>query len=139
MDLRKQDKEQGNGVEQVHNPILIVDDRDCAIRQYTMPLFNNSVVCPQKIHTYTFIFSWRESKFAKTTGCTRKCSSAYWMYFPHLITILCHRVDIPMSPIEPFTRPTRSVITENLYSQFIELQQKKNWEKGKRTKQRSDT
>ncbi|MBA0749654.1 hypothetical protein Gogos_003554 [Gossypium gossypioides] len=50
------------------------------------------------------------------------------MYFSHLITDLCRQAKIPMSPIEPFTRPMRSVIGENLYGQFVEPQQKHNRE-----------
>lgn len=58
------------------------------------------------------------------------------MYFSHLTTTLCHQVNVPMSPINPFTIPTRNVIGDNLYDQFIELQRKQNQEKG-RTKHKS--
>ncbi|MBA0557496.1 hypothetical protein Golob_014564 [Gossypium lobatum] len=58
------------------------------------------------------------------------------MYFPHLITALCHRANILMSPIESFTRPMRSMIGDNLYGQFVDLQQKQNQEKEQRTKHR---
>ncbi|MBA0648501.1 hypothetical protein Goklo_016207 [Gossypium klotzschianum] len=34
---------------------------------------------------------------------------------PYLITDLCHHADICIPPIEPFMRPTRSMIEENLY------------------------
>ncbi|KAG8478510.1 hypothetical protein CXB51_028328 [Gossypium anomalum] len=37
------------------------------------------------------------------------------MYIPLLIIVLCRQDDVSMSPIEPFTRPTRSVIRDNLY------------------------
>ncbi|XP_017617646.1 uncharacterized protein LOC108462175 [Gossypium arboreum] len=40
MDLGNHNDGQGNRVNHVHNPILLVDDRDRAIRQYVVPLFN---------------------------------------------------------------------------------------------------
>ncbi|KAA3477840.1 Retrotransposon gag protein [Gossypium australe] len=40
MDLENQNEVKGNGATNAHNPILIVDDRDRAIRQYVVPLFN---------------------------------------------------------------------------------------------------
>ncbi|KAA3473374.1 transcription factor MYB34 [Gossypium australe] len=40
MDLGNQNDDQGNGATNVHNPILIADDRDRAIRQYVVPFFN---------------------------------------------------------------------------------------------------
>ncbi|KAG4192514.1 hypothetical protein ERO13_A07G158305v2 [Gossypium hirsutum] len=46
------------------------------------------------------------------------------MYFPHLITTLCRRAEVLMSSVEPFTRLTTSVIRDNMYGQFVELQRK---------------
>ncbi|KAH1129744.1 hypothetical protein J1N35_001122 [Gossypium stocksii] len=46
------------------------------------------------------------------------------MYFPILITTLCRRAEVPMSPIEPLMRPKRSAIGDNMYRQFVELQRK---------------
>ncbi|KAH1091872.1 hypothetical protein J1N35_019129 [Gossypium stocksii] len=60
------------------------------------------------------------------------------MYFPHLIIALCHRVNIPMSPIESFMRLTRSMIGDNLFGQFVDLQQKQDWENEQRTKHSSN-
>ncbi|KAH1063887.1 hypothetical protein J1N35_028874 [Gossypium stocksii] len=50
------------------------------------------------------------------------------MYFPHLITALCHQADVP----------TKSVIEDNLYDQFFELQRKQNREKEQRKKHKRD-
>lgn len=48
------------------------------------------------------------------------------MYIPLLIITLCRQDDFSMSPIAPFTRPIKSVIGDNLYDQFLELQRKRN-------------
>ncbi|KAH1064142.1 hypothetical protein J1N35_029129 [Gossypium stocksii] len=42
-------------------------------------------------------------------------------YFKHLIIALCYQANIPISLVESFTRPTRSMIGNNLYDQFLKL------------------
>ncbi|KAH1046317.1 hypothetical protein J1N35_037101 [Gossypium stocksii] len=56
----------------------------------------------------------------------RKCISniKVGIYFPHLITDLCHRVGMVMGPIEQFHNPTTSIIGDNPMQQFQELQRK---------------
>lgn len=46
------------------------------------------------------------------------------IFFPHLETTMCKRVDVQMMNTEHSIRPSRSIIGDTLYKQYIELRQK---------------
>ncbi|MBA0881690.1 hypothetical protein Goshw_029555 [Gossypium schwendimanii] len=47
-----------------------------------------------------------------------------WTFFPHLLTALCNQAEVLMSENEQFMKPTRSIIRDTLYTQYVKLQRK---------------
>ncbi|KAH1106721.1 hypothetical protein J1N35_010489 [Gossypium stocksii] len=54
------------------------------------------------------------------------------VFFPHLMTTLCKKASVPMTPTEQLLKPSRSVIDDTLFQQYIELRVKQIKDKNKR-------
>ncbi|MBA0755402.1 hypothetical protein Gogos_019934 [Gossypium gossypioides] len=46
------------------------------------------------------------------------------VFFPHLMTALCKKVTVPMRYTEKSLKPSRNIIGDTLFQQYIELQDK---------------
>ncbi|MBA0824888.1 hypothetical protein Goarm_021525 [Gossypium armourianum] len=53
------------------------------------------------------------------------------VFFPHLMTKLCREAGVPITSIEQSLKPSKSIISDILFQQYIELRAKqiKNWNK----------
>ncbi|MBA0580755.1 hypothetical protein Gorai_022960, partial [Gossypium raimondii] len=58
------------------------------------------------------------------------------VFFPHLMTSLCKIAEVLMEENEQFMRPTRSLIGDSMYTQYVELNQKQfiNWNQRRKEK-----
>ncbi|MBA0844914.1 hypothetical protein Goarm_022992 [Gossypium armourianum] len=43
------------------------------------------------------------------------------VFFPHLVTTLCKKARVPMEDNEKFMKPTKSLIRDSIYTQYVEL------------------
>ncbi|KAH1114121.1 hypothetical protein J1N35_007499 [Gossypium stocksii] len=46
------------------------------------------------------------------------------LFFPHLVPALCRQAEVPTNKNKKYMKPTRSIIGDTLYTQYVELQQK---------------
>lgn len=66
------------------------------------------------VRKYTWV-----SGFIEMKNCVN--SQKAELFFPHLVIALCCKVAVPIGENEQFMKPTKSIIGESLYKQYVEL------------------